>query len=156
MRGQVAKNWSGAQKVANPIVWEILQPALKLASQLLTNASSWPWWDALFNGTYEPVERGRVPPDKADMTLLRFRARHMRLHDPRQLQWQILEIGDDIMFGFCSGYTNTYNQLPREGRRDKYVYGTMEPKIYEDYTKVWISVEILQPLLRTDLKESER
>lgn len=32
----------------------------------------------------------------------------------------------------------------------------MEPKIYEDYTKVWISVEILQPLLRTDLKESER
>jgi hypothetical protein len=44
--------------------------------------------------------------------------------------------------------------LPR--KRDKYVFNMMEGAVYEDFIKVWISVEILQPLLRDDLSGPEQ
>ncbi|KAF4615546.1 hypothetical protein G7Y89_g15315 [Cudoniella acicularis] len=38
------------------IVWNLLLPCLRLGSLVLQNATLYPWWDALFNGTYKDVQ----------------------------------------------------------------------------------------------------
>jgi hypothetical protein len=71
-----------------------------------------------------------------------------------QLKQDLLAVHDEIKFGFFSGYTWPITHLPR--KRHKYVFGMTGGTVYEDFIKVWISVEILQPLLRDDLSGAER
>jgi hypothetical protein len=115
-------------------------------------------WDALFNGSYNRVKPHRIPPSHAYMKLLSFHARsaHVRASPTAasQLRSDILSIHPEIRFGFFSVYTDPLTHLPR--RVDEYIFGSTNQVLYEERTKVWIAVEILQPLLRPDLNVSER
>ena len=115
-------------------------------------------WDALFNGNFSQVQPKRLPPKYAHMTPFQFHARPPFVYAGSQagakLKQDILAVHDEIKFGFFSGYTWPMTHLPR--KRGKYVFGMMEGAVYEDFIKVWISVEILQPLLRDDLSGPER
>lgn len=113
---------------------------------------------ALFNGNFSQVQPGRLPPQYAHMTAFQFHTRPPFVHASSQaaakLKQDILAVHNEIKFGFFSGYTWPMMHLPR--KRDKYVFGMMEGAVYEDFIKVWISVEILQPLLRDDLSGPEQ
>ena len=92
------------------------------------------------------------------MTPFQFHARPSILHATPQaaakLTQAILAAHDEIKFGFYSGYTWPTSNLPR--RRDRYSFGATQGVGYEDFVKVWISVEILEPLLRVDLSGHEK
>lgn len=118
-------------------------------------------WDALFNGSYNRVKLFRIPPEYRHMALLTFHARSPNIQASEQARNQltndILEIHEDIRFGFFSGYTNPLTHLPRSRDKiNKYIFGSTNTVPFEDHTKVWIAVELLQPLLRHDLTDSER
>jgi hypothetical protein len=166
-------------QVDNPEVWEILRSPLQLASRLLVDASYWPWyvnllvlpetgtnrkitcrWDALFNGEYKPIENSRKPIDRVKQFLLSFHQRGPALrNDPEaleELQRQILEASEKIRFGLHSGYARGDTGMPYDLKQDHIHYGETVPASIYPYTKVWLGVEILQPLLRRDLTDAER
>ena len=93
------------------------------------------------------------------MRLLQFCARSPEIQASQEarnkLKINILEKHEEIKFGFFSGYTDPMTGLPRSGR-GKHIFGSANTCPFEDHTKVWIAVEILQPLLRNDLKDAER
>lgn len=72
----------------------------------------------------------------------------------QKMKQDILDTHDHIKFGFYSGFTDPESHLPCSKNSYSYGCSTMVP--YEGFTKVWIAVEILQPLLRDDLTASER
>ncbi|KAH7360492.1 hypothetical protein BKA65DRAFT_473640 [Rhexocercosporidium sp. MPI-PUGE-AT-0058] len=49
--------WEGS----NPIVWNAILPALRMASLFLSNSHFWPWWDALMAGKYDKIPHDNVP-----------------------------------------------------------------------------------------------
>jgi hypothetical protein len=82
---------------------------------------------------------------------------HSTVEASKQLKVALLTAHDEIKFGFFSGHTSNLTHLPRTQKRQSYVYGVTQPCPHSaDITKVWISVEMLQPLLRDDLNPAER
>ncbi|KAF7879196.1 hypothetical protein EAF04_000394 [Stromatinia cepivora] len=47
----------------NDDIWEALQPALKIATLVLSNTATWQWFDALINGSYEYIPDSELPDE---------------------------------------------------------------------------------------------
>ncbi|KAN0108634.1 hypothetical protein V8E51_008376 [Hyaloscypha variabilis] len=110
----------------NPRVWQILEPSLRLASLLLTNASQYPWWDALFHGNYSDIVPSRIPSPFDDPAnfLVSFHQRSPEQHNtPEAIN--LLQ-------------TRLHAASP---------VGVVRSNI---------ALELLQPLLRDDLTRAER
>ncbi|EMR85463.1 hypothetical protein BcDW1_5901 [Botrytis cinerea BcDW1] len=56
----------------NDDIWEALQPALKIATLVLSNIATWQWFDALLNGIYEKIPEDELPAEIKKLDRWRF------------------------------------------------------------------------------------
>lgn len=144
-----------------PVVWNILEPSLRLASLFLTNASYYSWWDALFNGTYKDIPTYRIPDSHLHETFLSFHQRPYHIRNTPEaisdMQIRLLTASERIRFRLFSGYTNCNTNIPV---KEIFHYGETNVELWEgnvrELVRVNVAIEVLQPLLRGDLTDAER
>ena len=124
---------------------------------LLTNANVYPWWDALFTDRFDEVEQWRIRPEEQHMRLLSFHQRRPEERNTpqaiRHVQDAIIRAASKIRMALTSGYTNTETLVPK---RRQYTYASMKEDFFQGFTKINLSIELLEPLLRNDLTGAER
>ncbi|CAG8983259.1 hypothetical protein HYALB_00002695 [Hymenoscyphus albidus] len=67
------KNGPGLLSAHNDVAWEVLKPALRIATWYLTSAYFLPWFDALLNGPRELVDEKQLPNGYKDEDWFSFR-----------------------------------------------------------------------------------
>lgn len=120
-------------------------------------------WDALFLGEYRAIDDSRKPPDKKAALLASFHQRPFQSRNQsveiHKLDEQMKNMKNKIRFGLWSGYDNAYSGRYHENKQ--YFYGITMSSIFtradlEQGAKTYLSIELLQPLLRADLTDFER
>ncbi|KAE9376538.1 hypothetical protein N431DRAFT_462367 [Stipitochalara longipes BDJ] len=95
--------------VDNPVVWEALVPALKLATLMLNNCHTWAWWDAYLSDNFVPVPKDEIPKGRQHSTHLRFFNRPPIVSNNDQQRPAVMDklnsIGKEIDFRIYSQYT---------------------------------------------------
>lgn len=113
----------------------------------------------MFNGEYKEIEQSRRPPN-TDARLLSFHRRKPWVYgQPQEMEWlrdQLKQVSKHIRFGLCSGYTNPWIGMSHQAR-NSYVCGQTVDLHFpgQEFITCYISIETLQPLLRTDLTDAE-
>ncbi|XMA08177.1 hypothetical protein WAI453_000968 [Rhynchosporium graminicola] len=97
----------GYSEADNPVVWNAIFPALRMASRFLDSAHFWPCWDALIPGQYNDIPSNNVPdPCKKEMYInynLRVPAKAGNPDETKKLQETFLKICQKAELMFCSG-----------------------------------------------------
>ncbi|RDW62041.1 hypothetical protein BP6252_11474 [Coleophoma cylindrospora] len=147
--------------VNNPKVWKALEPCLKLASLLLENAHSWPWWDALFRVyAHTPIPAAELPEknrnDGKDWKSFAPQPGWIT-YDPHMkayMQNLFAEVADRIRFYLVGGGCDANTCLPTEG----FSFGFTEYATFNNKSaaKMSLAVEILAPLLDGRPTDAER
>lgn len=158
-------------------MWKALEPCLRLASLFLANSHTSRWyvllgpheqalktngfdrWDTLLFGRYEEVMDGI--PNEFKGQLLRLKPNLDRAtldYDQHQKQFQELLKHYQIEYHLISGWTNASTGLPNNPRRGSWKHATTKEPLspMSNRIEVYISYELLEPLLRSDLTAAER
>lgn len=116
--------------------------------------------DALVSGQQEPILQHEVPnrPLYRRRQYRRFRLRHPRLAqqdtERAKVQNRLLSIAKILKLGLMSGHNMPLNGLPDDNTifLGKTMYN---PSVY-DKVRMFVAIELVEPLLRTDLNPAER
>ncbi|KUJ09625.1 uncharacterized protein LY89DRAFT_787913 [Mollisia scopiformis] len=141
----------GLWEVTNPVVWAVVKPCLQMASMMLMNEYEYGWLDALFRGRLEKFAK-----DKGKQLL--------RLHPRTGLEMRTDSAADEIQKFFerkiskkidlriDSGYSVMTGMPIVTNPLSGVTYERpLDPGIH-----VSLSLEMFEPLLRTDLTDAER
>ncbi|KAE9366473.1 hypothetical protein N431DRAFT_548361 [Stipitochalara longipes BDJ] len=96
----------GYWHVENNFVWDALQPSLRLASQTLENAHSWPWFEAFIDPRcYERIPNSELPLPHQNRYYERFKLRppHIAAQDGALMRQKIILLSTRIQFNLASG-----------------------------------------------------
>ncbi|CZR62095.1 uncharacterized protein PAC_11992 [Phialocephala subalpina] len=145
---------SGYWHVDNAIVWDALEPGVRLASQTLLHAQLWPWWDTLLFGEYRRIPVQDLPIGaQEDQYRLIPRCAEI-INNPseiRRAKTTLNGIACKVEFHLVSEHTDPYTGL----ERDHLVQGETASQLFGD-TIVWFGYELLAPLLDKRITISER
>ncbi|OBT65198.1 hypothetical protein VE03_04725 [Pseudogymnoascus sp. 23342-1-I1] len=105
----------GYWEANNPLVWEILEPILKLASQFLVNSHISHWWDTLLHGERRVFQS----PLMNGLRTIHRRPVEVFYANRAQVRSELAEASGLISFGIESGVVNTSTGLgPRHYPED--------------------------------------
>ncbi|PMD31642.1 hypothetical protein L207DRAFT_591589 [Hyaloscypha variabilis F] len=135
----------GYWSIKNDIVWDALQPALRMASQTLQNAQSWPWFEAFIDPRcYEKIPDSELPPEFKNRYYERFKLRppHITAQDQTRMRQKINFLSTKIQFNLASGLS--------EGKKGNFVVdeGVTHPATAWQSTICFLSCHLLEPLLQ--------
>ncbi|KAM0148578.1 hypothetical protein ACHAQE_009776 [Botrytis cinerea] len=86
----------------NDDIWEALQPALKIATLVLSNIATWQWFDALLNGIYEKIPEDELPAEIKKLDRWRFYPSRSFNHQERTTAFN--EVLDQIVGSISWGF----------------------------------------------------
>ncbi|KAL2074475.1 hypothetical protein VTL71DRAFT_8253 [Oculimacula yallundae] len=158
---------AGYWEADNPIVWDAILPAVRMASLFLSSSHFWPWWDALIAGEHKKIPSVYVPEPYKNSTYLNFKLRDPVVagspEEQAHIQTFFRSICKHVDLSFGSGRAvhggmAKARLIPPEMFRDgKHAYGTTGSiSRYFDTVRVSLAFELAEPLLRDDLTSAER
>jgi len=114
-------------------------------------------WDALFaKDNFYDIPDSRKGPEDVSKHLLGFRARSPRLRESDEakklVQDEFEELARTVKVALYSAYTNPLTGLPT---LDSHGYGMTIKRWGAKMIKIYIGIEMSQPLLRKDLNDAE-
>ncbi|KUJ16909.1 uncharacterized protein LY89DRAFT_782153 [Mollisia scopiformis] len=146
---------NGFWDVQNDIVWAQLIPGLRIASQILEQAQSWPWWDTLLNGDLKGIELALIPESAQKNGLNRIFPREASIAGaPKEVarnRDRLKKMAKSIEFHLTSERVDPHTSL----RRQWTMIGETESQT-DGPTIVWIGIETLEPLLNPQITRAER
>ncbi|KUJ23693.1 uncharacterized protein LY89DRAFT_775959 [Mollisia scopiformis] len=146
----------GFWDVNNNDVWNILQPCLKLATVILTNHNTSPWWDAFLMGARRKVDQADVTAGKPGQDYYRFFRRTPADANSddgiRDIQERLFRMGSSIEFDIVCGCSEWSTGLPTTSM----FHGITVPKNWWHATKCCLDLYDIQPLLNKNMHPAER
>ncbi|KAM0124231.1 hypothetical protein ACHAP3_010493 [Botrytis cinerea] len=143
----------------NDDIWEALQPALKIATLVLSNIATWQWFDALLNGIYEKIPEDELPAEIKKLDRWRFYPSKSFNHQERTTAFnEVLDqIVGSISWGFGVGQVSL-ECFPNNGR---YTNGiTIGPRNSllntEGTSFILIAHDFVEPLFNPNLLPEDR
>ncbi|KAF7909966.1 uncharacterized protein EAF01_003684 [Botrytis porri] len=100
----------------NDEIWEAIQPALKIATLVLSNIATWQWFDALLNGIYQKIPDDELPENIRGSDYWRFYPSKLFNHQERTTAFNdfLNEIVGSISWGFGMGQVSL-ECFPQDG-----------------------------------------
>ncbi|KFX90593.1 hypothetical protein V490_06381 [Pseudogymnoascus sp. VKM F-3557] len=148
----------GYWEAQNPLVWEILEPILKLASQFLINSHISHWWDTLLHG-----ERRVFTSTYLDgLRTIHRRPVETFYANRAQVRRKLVDTSGLISFAIDSGLVNTFTGLgPSQDdpqNIDEYYHAfTVKRDILGlDPVEVTLAQHLFKPFLRQNMTQAEK
>ncbi|KAL2061555.1 hypothetical protein VTL71DRAFT_6932 [Oculimacula yallundae] len=147
---------SGFWHVNTPIVWEALEPAIRLATMFIIGGTAWSWWDTILAGEYTQIPVSEYPKEydheaKGMRYRISPRASIEVYRDRRNLDQVFIDLAKEVIFHLSSGEIH-----PSTGTKRGY-HATGETLFQDsDKTIVYFSFESLEPLLNNQITAAER
>lgn len=148
----------------------MLEPVLRLASTIISNAHTWPWfacpikttirandnrWDALIAGKFEDMPADELEPRSRHLKCQRFFRRLPYIANTQKakdaVQKIFREASETIEFHIASGVVDYESGKVNGG----FVSGETYSRTSQGKTKLFISFELLEPLLNTKITQRE-
>ncbi|TGO42835.1 hypothetical protein BHYA_0005g01000 [Botrytis hyacinthi] len=143
----------------NDEIWEAIQPALKIATLVLSNFATWQWFDALLNGMYEKIPDDELPAEIRGSDYWRFNPSNSFNYQERTTAFNefLNEIVGSISWGFGVGQVSL-ECFPQDGT---YTSGiTVGPRNSVLNLKgtafILIAHDLVEPLLNPNLLPEDR
>ncbi|KFY13370.1 hypothetical protein V492_03323 [Pseudogymnoascus sp. VKM F-4246] len=145
---------SGFLVASNPIVWEALEPVLKLTTRYLDNAHLWPWWDALLSKKDSDNKSTKPSPYNDGTTNLFFKLRTSEevYTQAIPVRNRLMEMAGHWVLRFRSPNRDARDGSPQAGAW----WGVTIPVTVAGKASITINSELFRPLLKEDLTEPER
>jgi hypothetical protein len=149
-------------------------PALKVISLYLTDGPLLGWYvkylgryavcllisvriDGLLFGQLEPIPRGQIPDEQDFHNRKFYRIRLRRLEVIKAQRGRVLEklieVAKNVELGLVSGFNDTMTGMPESSGIT--LGKTFFNMTWYDKTKIFVAIEMVEPLLRTDLTVAE-
>lgn len=139
----------------NDVVWNALEPCLRLASRFMSSAYTLSWWQAFIEGEYQPIDPTRLPARDQGITGLET---FSHTGDPFDINFSArLENflrNYNISYHLINGWDDPWTGLDR----GNWMCALTTPIFLDrkrDRIEIYVSYEMLEPLLRTDLTIAE-
>ncbi|PMD48943.1 hypothetical protein L207DRAFT_595459 [Hyaloscypha variabilis F] len=125
-------------------------PALKLATLMLNNCHTWPWWDAYLSENFTFVGISELPQNENHIKHFRFRDRPNTISNNDQERQKMMDklnrLGKEVEFGIFSQYTDA-----KTGYDDSVVNtGETNPPTIWRKTQLSLSFELIESLLKPE------
>ncbi|KAE8445237.1 hypothetical protein EG329_013609 [Mollisiaceae sp. DMI_Dod_QoI] len=135
------------------LVWNALKPGIRIASQTLLNADTWPWWEVLITGIYTKIPKTDFSVSHRQKTFYQFEPRvaSARRSDKFDHQEKFAALAKNIEFHLMSEYVSPESGLERE-----WTVNAETESQREGPTITWFSFELLAPLLDGRISVAER
>ncbi|CZR56291.1 uncharacterized protein PAC_06179 [Phialocephala subalpina] len=148
--------WHVDTYVGTQTIWDIILPSLRIATLVLNNAHTWPWWDA-FLSNHIPLPVGKLPADKQHIPCQWYRLRAAQIvNSPagrKGVQDYFRSLADDIIFDFACGSFDPDSTLPDP---DDFHGLTCGPTPWWQKTTCNINFYLVEPLLNPKINSAER
>ncbi|KAI9732274.1 MAG: hypothetical protein M1818_007593 [Claussenomyces sp. TS43310] len=147
----------GTWCAANPVVWNVMKPILRLATNWIMTTELYPWFDALINGPLEWVES---PPAPEPFTLARFRLRPVqeRKRTDTTIHEHLVNIQTRFHLTFVRGLP--FSTVSSANLADEEVISfhgvTLNDGLRPVHMRIGLAYENVEPLLKQEISGSQK